>query len=114
MARFTEAERVEVWERRQRGEGNRSIGRRLGRSAGSIRAFVEANGGVRPEVRRCSPRHLSSTEREEISRGIAAGRSCPPTRHPDRCWHRLRRHLRHQQNPSRGLKFTPRWGTAER
>ena len=47
MARFTEAERVEVWERRQRGEGNRSIGRRLGRSAGSIRAFVESTGGVR-------------------------------------------------------------------
>ncbi len=73
MARFTEAERVEVWERRQRGEGNRSIGRRLGRSAGSIRAFVESSGGVRPEVRRRSSRHLSSTEREEISRGIAAG-----------------------------------------
>ena len=62
-----------MWERRQRGEGNRSIGRLLGRSAGSIRAFVESSGGVRPEVRRRSPRHLSSTEREEISRGIAAG-----------------------------------------
>ena len=73
MRRFTEAERVEVWERRQAGEGNRSIGRRLGRSAGSIRAFVGSSGGVRPEVRRRSSRHLSLTEREEISRGIAAG-----------------------------------------
>ena len=73
MRRFTEAERIEVWERRQAGEGNRSIGRRLGRSAGSIRAFVESSGGVRPEVRRRSPSHLSLTEREEISRGIAAG-----------------------------------------
>ncbi len=34
MRLFTEVERVEVWERRQAGEGNRSIGRRLGRSAG--------------------------------------------------------------------------------
>ena len=73
MGLFTEAERVEVWDRRQAGEGNRSIGRRLGRSAGSIRAFVESTGGARPEVRQRSVRHLSLTEREEISRGIAAG-----------------------------------------
>ncbi len=73
MPRFTEVEVVEVWERRQAGESNRSIGRRLGRSAGSIRAFVESFGGVRPEPRRRSLRHLSLTEREEISRGIAAG-----------------------------------------
>jgi len=70
---FTEAERVEVWERRGAGESNRSIGRRLGRSAGSIRAFVESSGGVRPDLRRRSSHHLSLTEREEISRGIAAG-----------------------------------------
>ena len=73
MPRFTEVEVVEVWERRQAGESNRSIGRRLGRSAGSIRAFVESFGGVRPQPRRRSLRHLSLTEREEISRGIAAG-----------------------------------------
>ncbi|MCH8972273.1 MAG: IS30 family transposase [Acidobacteria bacterium] len=73
VPRFTEVEVVEVWERRQAGESNRLIGRRLGRSAGSIRAFVESFGGVRPEPRRRSLRHLSLTEREEISRGIAAG-----------------------------------------
>ena len=73
MRLFTEAERVEVWERRQAGESNRSIGRRLGRSAGSIRAFVDSFGGVRPEPRRRSPSRLSLTEREEISRGLAAG-----------------------------------------
>ena len=75
MAVFTESERVEVWDRRQAGESNRSIGRRLGRSAGSIRAFVEASGGVRPAARRRSVRHLSLVEREEISRGVAAGES---------------------------------------
>ena len=75
MAVFTELERVESWDRRQAGESNRSIGRRLGRSAGSIRAFVEASGGVRPAVRRRSIRHLSLVEREEISRGVAAGES---------------------------------------
>jgi len=75
VPRFSEAETAEVWDRRRAGEGNRSIGRRLGRSAGSIRAFVESSGGVRPEVRHCSSRHLSLMEREEISRGIAAGES---------------------------------------
>ena len=72
MRRFTEAERVEVWDRRRAGEANRSIGRRLGRSAGSIRAFVESSGGVRPPVRHRSSGHLSFHEREEISRGVAA------------------------------------------
>ncbi len=75
MVRFSEAERVEVWDRRQAGEGNRWIGRRLGRSGGSIRAFVESWGGVRPEPRRRSLRHSSLDEREEISRGVAAGDS---------------------------------------
>ena len=73
--RFTEAEAWEVWERRQSGESLRSIGRRLGRSAGSVRSFVESSGGVRPRVRHRSSGHLSLTEREEISRGLAAGES---------------------------------------
>ncbi len=73
MARFSEEERVEVWDRWQAGDANRLIGRDLGRSAASIRAFVESWGGVRPRVRRRSSRHLSLVEREEISRGVAAG-----------------------------------------
>ena len=75
MRRFTEEERVEVWDQWQAGDGYRLIGRDLGRSAASIRAFVESWGGVRPEPRRRSPRHLSLDEREEISRGVAAGDS---------------------------------------
>jgi hypothetical protein len=74
VVRFTDEERVEVWDRWQAGDANRLIGRDLGRSA-SIRAFVESWGGVRPQPRRRSPRHLSLDEREEISRGVAAGDS---------------------------------------
>ena len=70
---LTEDEIAEVWERRKTGELNRSIGRRLGRSGASIRALVEAWGGVRPGVRYRSSRQLSATEREEISRGVATG-----------------------------------------
>ncbi len=75
MVRFSEEERFEVWDRWQEGDANRLIGRDLGRSAASIRAFVESWGGVRPEPMRRSPRHLSLVEREEISRGVAAGDS---------------------------------------
>jgi len=75
VPRFSEAERVVVWDRWQAGDANRLIGRDLGRSAASIRGFVESWGGVRPEPRRRSPRHLSLDEREEISRGVAAGDS---------------------------------------
>ena len=97
MVRFTEAEVVEVWDRWQAGDVNRLIGRDLGRSAASIRAFVESWGGVRPEPRRRSLRHLSFDEREEISRrhtagdsmGVAFGDSAP-SHHCARCRPRLR------------------------
>ena len=73
--RYSDVEVVEVWDRRQAGESNRSIGRSLGRSAAAIRALVEASGGVRPKQRCRSHRQLSLSEREEISRGLAAGES---------------------------------------
>ena len=73
--RYSDAELVEVWDRRQAGESNRSIGRRLGRSAAAIRALVESSGGVRPRQRCRDSRQLSFAEREEISRGLAAGDS---------------------------------------
>ena len=73
--RFSEAEIVEVWERRAAGELNRSIGRHLGRSGASIRGLIYSAGGVRPGVRVRASGYLSVGEREEISRGVAAGDS---------------------------------------
>ena len=73
--RFTDAEVVEVWDRRQVGEPTRSIARRLGRDGSSIRRIFEDAGGVRPATRCRAERHLSLLEREEISRGMAAGDS---------------------------------------
>ena len=73
--RFTEAERAEVWDRWQKGEAMRSIARRLGRESSSVRSMIEDTGGVRPARRRRASRCLSLTEREEISRGVAAGES---------------------------------------
>ncbi len=73
--RFTEGEIAEVWERRKAGEPTRSIARRLGRNGSSIRRLLEDAGGVRPAPRRRAERHLTLLEREEISRGVAAGES---------------------------------------
>ncbi len=53
----------------------RSIARRLGRNGSSIRRLFEDAGGVRPAPRRRTERHLTLLEREEISRGVAAGES---------------------------------------
>ncbi|RLE11342.1 MAG: IS30 family transposase, partial [Actinobacteria bacterium] len=75
MAVFTDAERIEVWDRRAAGELNRSIGRSLGRTGASIRALIESTGGVRPAVRKRCVQHLTLVEREEISRGLATNES---------------------------------------
>jgi IS30 family transposase len=75
VAVFTDAERLEVWDRRAAGELNRSIGRSLGRTGASIRALVESTGGVRPAARKRCVQHLTLVEREEISRGLAHNES---------------------------------------
>jgi IS30 family transposase len=49
------------------------MGQALGRDGGSIHYFLRLTGGVRPRVRRRARRTLSRHEREEISRGLAAG-----------------------------------------
>jgi IS30 family transposase len=66
---------MEVWDRRQAGELNRSIGRALGRTGASIRALIESTGGVRPAARKRCAQHLTLVEREEISRGLASNES---------------------------------------
>jgi IS30 family transposase len=51
------------------------IARQLGKRGPSVRAFVLQSGGVKQLPRRRPARSLSVTEREEISRGVAAGDS---------------------------------------
>jgi IS30 family transposase len=70
---FTAAESAEVWDRWQRGEGLNLIGRVFDRSSGAIFQHLKPHGGIRPAPRRRSRRVLSIDEREEISRGVAAG-----------------------------------------
>ena len=52
-----------------------TIGRALKRSAPAIFSSIRATGGFTPIPRRRSARHLSISEREQISRGVAEGLS---------------------------------------
>ncbi len=72
---FTAAESAEVWDRWQRGDGLSLIGRVFDRSSGAIFQHLKPHGGIRPVPRRRSRRVLSLDDREEISRGVAAGLS---------------------------------------
>src|SRR5471030_41496 len=72
---FTAAEKTELWDRWQRGESLKAIGRAFGKPSSSIYHQVAPHGGIRPASRRRSRLALTLTEREEISRGIAGHQS---------------------------------------
>jgi IS30 family transposase len=67
-------EKSELWDRFEAGESLRAISRRLGRAPSSVRTHIVAAGWGRPvPAADWCPIRLSFSEREEISRGIAAG-----------------------------------------
>jgi len=72
---FTVAEKTELWDRWQRGESLKGIGRAFGKPSSSIYFQVAPHGGIRPAARHRSRLALALSEREEISRGITAHRS---------------------------------------
>ncbi len=73
MRRLSELEKVEIWDRFEAGESQRSTSRRLGRSPSSIRTHLVSSGFRRPVPGpEWSSLRLSLHEREEISRGVAA------------------------------------------
>ena len=67
------AEQDELWRRWRRGESLRAIARALDRRRKVVHRILAGAGGFTPVPRRRSPRVLSVAEREEISRGVAAG-----------------------------------------
>ena len=64
-----------LWSRWRGGESVSSIARAVGRPQQHLRRHLAQSGGMRPPVPRPAAGHLSLGEREEISRGIAAGLS---------------------------------------
>jgi IS30 family transposase len=72
---FTAAEKAELWDRWQRGESLKGIGRAFGKPSSSIYFQLSPHGEIRPAPRRRSRLALSLIERETISRGLAADQS---------------------------------------
>jgi hypothetical protein len=68
---FSAAQRSEIWDRWQAGESMKSIGRLFDRGSSSIFSVISPAGGIRPAERRRTPKALSLSEREEISRGLS-------------------------------------------
>jgi len=69
--KYTAAQRAEIWDRWQRGEGLTAICRLFDRPSPSIFNMLAPTGGIRPPPRQRSRLALTLAEREEISRGIA-------------------------------------------
>src|SRR3954451_3245313 len=73
--RFSPADEDEIWRRMRAGHSMKPAARALGLPTSTVRSYLVRCGGIRPAPRRRSPGRLSSLEREEISRGLAAGLS---------------------------------------
>ncbi|WP_395245057.1 IS30 family transposase [Agromyces sp. MMS24-K17] len=72
---FSSIQENELWRRWRAGDSTRLIARSLGCSPRTVHAYLGRTGGVRPPKRRRSESHLTVLEREDVSRGIAAGLS---------------------------------------
>ena len=69
------ADKKEMWERWSAGESISDIAQALQKPPGSIHGVLKTTGGIAPPRRRRPGCALTPAEREEISRGLAAGDS---------------------------------------
>lgn len=72
---LTDSQCAELWRMYKAGESILGIARALGRDDAAVSRVLRTTGGIAPAIRRRSARVLSLVEREEISRGIAAGQT---------------------------------------
>ena len=72
---MTAGQKAVVWQRWRDGESLSDIGRAIGKHPGSVFGVLKLNGGIVPTSRHRSSLALTLSEREEISRGMAAGLS---------------------------------------
>jgi IS30 family transposase len=72
---LSESEKSELWRRWKAGESLSDISRALAKNPGSVHGVLKGRGGIAPAPRKRSARALTIAEREEISRGLAAGRT---------------------------------------
>ena len=72
---MSSGELEQLWDLYGAGETAAAIARKLGRPAGTVNDRIRDAGGIRPVIARAAAIHLTTGEREEISRGLAAGES---------------------------------------
>ena len=72
---YTAEQRSLMWDHYQRGESLHTIARLFDRYHSSVSRIIGEAGGIRPPDRKRSVQSLTLGEREDISRGIAAGLS---------------------------------------
>ena len=73
---FTPEQKTELWERWKQGHSISAISRALERrNKTGVQRIVALHGGIAPPPRHRAASALQLEEREEISRGLAAGRS---------------------------------------
>ena len=70
---YTEEQKQRMWDLWQQGSSMTEIARLFDRAHTTVNGIIARSGGVRPRRRTRSRRSLDLAEREEISRGIAAG-----------------------------------------
>ena len=73
--RLTPAQVDEVWSRRRAGQAVKVLSREMRVNATTMRDLLVRTGGIAPAPRRRWELRLCLAEREEISRGLAAGLS---------------------------------------
>ena len=73
--RLSPADVEEIWSRLRAGHSAKPAARALGLPTSTVRAYLIRCGGIRPDPRHRATGRLSCEEREEISRGLAAGLS---------------------------------------
>jgi IS30 family transposase len=72
---YTETDRALMWERWRQGESLNKIALLFDRHHSAIGRILSRSGGIQPRPRHRCARSLALAEREEISRGVAAGLS---------------------------------------
>ena len=73
--RFTDQEKQRIWDMHQAGVPVKRIAPIMGRQNVSLRVLISGSGPFRPRSCVVNERDLTLAEREEISRGLAAGLS---------------------------------------
>jgi len=72
---YSESQKALMWERWRAGESLQHIAELFNRNHSSVEGILAQTGGIQPAPRRRSRLALTLAEREEISRGLAAGDS---------------------------------------